>query len=302
MNGSNEIFFGEKLYVILPLCSLDSIAWVVTLELVLSLYEKPVEKFSKSQKSTRDSGLFLSFLTLFKLIDLDSILSSVNLLYSSCCFLVSNDLIDADKGISLSKGSYFGVIIEVDDDTYKGSFIPHFDGRSLSIFRLAEASYWIFSSLDLSEILCWIDPNPTEVYLKDDETVPISDNFKFKFAFAAQPFVLSKSVSLSSLNHKHADLDALSLDNGFFTPIIKFRIDPIDGLPLILIIYFPFNDVFEKGVLKSIFSLFLWDFNESNSSIERFISFSSGQIILDKFELFWSINDGLVTFNGSSTS
>ena len=82
MKGWILLLFGEKLYDILPLCSLDWIDWVVTFELFLSLYENPVEKFSISHISTLDSGFVLSFLTLFKLIDFDSILSSVKLLYS----------------------------------------------------------------------------------------------------------------------------------------------------------------------------------------------------------------------------
>ena len=80
LKGCILICFGEKLYVIFPLCSIDSIDWVVTFELDLSLYEKPVEKFSMSQKSTLEFGFILSFLILLRLIDFDSILSSVNLL------------------------------------------------------------------------------------------------------------------------------------------------------------------------------------------------------------------------------
>ena len=143
-----------------------------------------------------------------------------------------------------------------------------FDGNNLSKLRLADASYCNFSSLDLSDIFCWIEPKPTEVYLREDETVPISDNLTFKLAFAAQPFVLSKSVNLNSLNHKHADFEALSSDKGFLTPIIKFKIEPRDGLPFILILYFPLLESFVYGVFISIFSLFLSDFKESNSSIE----------------------------------
>ena len=129
--------------------------------------------------------------------------------------MVSNDLIAASKGISLSKGSYFGVIIEFEVEIYNGNLTPDFEGNNLSKLRLADASYCNFSSLDLSDIFCCIEPNPTDVYLSDDEILPISDNFTFKLALAAQPLVLSKSVNLNSLNHMHADLDALSSDKGF---------------------------------------------------------------------------------------
>ena len=142
-------------------------------------------------------------------------------------------------------------IIDVEEEIYNGNFIPVLDGKSLSKLIFADASYCNFSSLDLSEILCWIDPKPTDVYLSDEETVPISDSFRFKLVFAAHPFVLSKSVNLSSLNHKHADLEDLSSDNGFFTPIIKLRIDPMEGLPLILKIYLPFDEILENVARKA---------------------------------------------------
>ena len=67
---------------------------------------------------------------------------------------MSKELIDADKGMSLSKGSYLGVIIDVEEETYNGNFIPVLDGKSLSKLIFADASYCNFSSLDLSEILC----------------------------------------------------------------------------------------------------------------------------------------------------
>ena len=95
-------------------------------------------------------------------------------------------------------------------EIYKGNFTPDFDGKNLSKFKFADASYCMVSSLVRSEILCWIDPNPTEVYLADEETEPKSDNFIFKLALAAHPLVLSKSVSLNSLNHRQADFDDLS--------------------------------------------------------------------------------------------
>ena len=81
------------------------------------------------------------------------------------------------------------------------------------------------------------------------------------------------------------DISPIIVD-GFFTPIIKLRIDPIEGLPLILKIYLPFDEILENGELISIFSLFLRDFRDNNSSIDKLISFSSGQIILARFELF----------------
>ena len=179
---------------------------------------------------------------------------------------MSNDLIDADRGISLSSGSYFGVIIVFEVEIYRGNLIPDFEGKNLSKLRLAEASYWRVSSLDLSEILCWIDPKPTEVYLADEETIPKSESFKFRLAFAAQPLVLSKSVSLSSLNHKHADLDDLSSDKGFFTPIIKFKIELRVGLPTILKTYLPLFDILEYGSVTSTFCRFLSDLRDNNSS------------------------------------
>ncbi len=113
-----------------------------------------MDKFSKSQKSDLESFFILSFLILFKLIDLDSIFSSVIFLYALFSFLVSNALIDASKGISLSRGSYLGVILDLDIATYKGSFIPLFDGRNLSKLILADTSYCNLSSLVLSDILC----------------------------------------------------------------------------------------------------------------------------------------------------
>ena len=146
--------------------------------------------------------------------------------------------------MSLSKGSYFGVTLVLEVEIYNGNFIPVLLGKNLSRFKFAEASYWNVSSLDLSEIFCWIEPKPTDVYLADEETVPKSDNFKLRLAFAAHPFVLSKSVSLSSLNHKHADLDDLSSERGFLTPIMKFKTDPNEGLPTILNIYFPLLEFF----------------------------------------------------------
>ena len=131
-------------------------------------------------------------------------------MYSSLSLLVSKELIAALRGISLSRGSYLGVTTVFEVEIYKGNLTPDFDGRNLSKFKFADASYCMVSSLVRSEILCWIDPNPTDVYLADDEIVPKSDNFIFKLAFAAQPLVLSKSVSLNSLNHRQADLDDLS--------------------------------------------------------------------------------------------
>ena len=54
---------------------------------------------------------------------------------------MSNDFIDADRGISLSRGSYFGVIIVFEVEIYRGYLIPDFEGKNLSKLRLAEASY-----------------------------------------------------------------------------------------------------------------------------------------------------------------
>lgn len=76
--------------------------------------------------------------------------SQVIFLYALLSFLVSKELIDASKGISLSRGSYLGVILDLDMATYKGSFIPLLDGKNLSKLILADASYCNLSSLALS--------------------------------------------------------------------------------------------------------------------------------------------------------